>query len=103
MQDFLLELLFRGKLMKREQKFYRSNIAFYRTISYLKTAGMIDSTKKDKYNSYFLTERGETFAIWLSFLPDNHILVKQYEERYGENKERNGVKLGRILKGEVVL
>jgi predicted transcriptional regulator len=103
MQEFLLELLFRGKMMKRDQKFYRSNIAFYRTVSYLKIAGMIESTKKEQFNEYFLTERGTEFAMWISFLPDNHFVVAEHEKRHGKNDEREGVKLGRTLKGELVL
>lgn len=85
MQEFILEIFFREKMLKKEQKYYRSNIAFYRTVSYLKVAGMISTNKKEQYNEYSLTTKGKLFAIWLCGLPDNKFLVEQYEKSYGKN------------------
>lgn len=87
MQDFILELLFREKMMKRDQKYYRSNTAFYRTISYLKVAGMIHSNKKEQFNEYMLTEKGKLFAIWLSGLPDNAFIVQEFEKKFGKSED----------------
>lgn len=87
MQDFMLELLFREKMMKRDQKYYRSNTAFYRTISYLKIAGMIASDKKEQFNEYRLTEKGKLFAVWLCGLPDNSFMVQEFEKKFGESEE----------------
>lgn len=74
--------------MQRDQKFYTSKISFYRSISYLKIAGFVDSTKQDQFNVYFLTNNGIMFATWLSFLPDNNFMVSEFENKYGKNQAR---------------
>lgn len=87
-QEFLLELLFRKSLMKRTQSFYKSNTAFYRTISYLKVANMVKIEKKELFNEYSLSDRGKIFAVWLSALPDNEYAVAELEKKYGQSIDR---------------
>lgn len=87
-QEFLLELLFRKSIRKKTQAFYKSTIAFYRTISYLKVANMVKADKKESYNEYSLTDRGKIFAVWLSALPDNSFAVTELEKKYGQSIDR---------------
>jgi predicted transcriptional regulator len=87
-QKFILELLFRKTIFKKNQTYYKSNIAFYRTISYLRVANMMKAEKKESFNEYSLTERGKLFAVWLSALPDNKFIVEELEKRFGQSMDR---------------
>lgn len=83
MQEFILHLFFKKKMFKKEQKIYRSNIAFYRMVSYLKNANMVSTEKIQQFNQYTLTDKGTLFGLWISSLPDNKFIVETLEKRYG--------------------
>lgn len=87
-QKFILELLFRKTIFKKNQTYYKSNIAFYRTISYLKVAHMIQAEKKEAFNEYLLTDRGKLFGVWLSALPDNQFFTAELERKFGQSIDR---------------
>ena len=70
-------------MFKKEQKIYRSNIAFYRMVSYLKNANMVSTEKIQQFNQYTLTDKGTLFGLWISSLPDNKFIVETLEKRYG--------------------
>lgn len=88
MQTFILHLFFRKTMFKKDQKIYNSNIAFYRMISYLKNAKMVETEKIQQFNQYTLTERGKLFGMWISNLPDNKFLVETLEKRFGNPPTR---------------
>lgn len=71
-------------MMKKDQKFYKCNIAFYQAISYLKSGGMVASKKHENFNEYYLTEKGKLLGLWLSQLPDNKFIVETLEKQYGK-------------------
>ena len=83
MQEFILHLFYKKKMFKKDQKIYHSNIAFYRTVSYLKNANMITTKKIQQFNEYELTDKGKLFGLWISNLPDNKFIVETFEKRYG--------------------
>lgn len=71
-------------MVKKDQKIYKSNIAFYRIIMYLKGCGMVTTRKVEQCNEYFLTDKGKLFGLWLSQLPDNKFVVENFEKQFGK-------------------
>ena len=85
-QELVLNLFYKKKFTRKEQKIYISPIGFYRAITYLRCAGMVMSERVPLKNQYIysLTDKGKLFAIWLSKLPDNKLLVEDMKNRFGE-------------------
>lgn len=80
MQEFILHLFYKKKMFKKDQKIYRSNIAFYRMVSYLKNANIVTTQKIQQFNEYALTDKGKLFGLWISRLPDNKYIVEVLEK-----------------------
>lgn len=85
-QELVLHLFYRRRFKRKEQSIYISPIGFYRAMTYLRCAGMVRSDRVPLKNQYIyeLTDKGKLFAIWISKLPDNKLIVDELKRKNGE-------------------
>lgn len=91
--DLLISQVLRTKQCLKEKEIFKNRMSFYRSIKYLKEAGLIKIEKESNRYLFSLTLKGEIFSRILLTLPDIPDVQKQFHNLLRKEATKEDIKL----------